>query len=270
MTGSGMTVQSSAYKRAGAVTYREQAIVKTRLAFSGKTNAAGEAKKQGRKQCAESTIDDYIARHPDRKSDVDKMVNAGISVRRQNGCDDLDVSEMSMDEYKAHIYALLDTIPFDSSQREDTQFLCITDEGWEQMKKDPKYEAWVLGYFKVDRSVHFPFGMGKRMHAEHFGARIEEHHGESYPESTGSDDDDDKDDWWIKRHKRYKEFMHEAQLAYVRGRQLQRENINAYYRELAAKGDRNVSAEMNQGGFEAAILMSPAALLLMGQTTQAQ
>ena len=37
-------------------------------------------------------------------------------------------------------------------------------QGWEQMRKDPDYEAWILGYFVEDRAVRNPFfGWGYRV-----------------------------------------------------------------------------------------------------------
>ena len=103
-----------------------------------------------------SVVDDFIKRHPDDKYQVERMVNAGNNVLSQYGRDSVDA--MSMDEYKEYIYDILDKIPFDSSQQRDTQYIDITEDGWEQMKNDPKYEAWVVGYFKVDRAVKNPFG----------------------------------------------------------------------------------------------------------------
>ena len=86
------------------------------------------------------------------------------------------------------------------------------------MRKDPDYESWILGYFVEDRSVRNPFfGWGNDagcMITEHFGASIEEHHGEGFSKAalngnSDKDADDDEEDWWIKRHKRMKKLIRE-------------------------------------------------------------
>ena len=164
----------------------------------------------------ESVVDKYKRRHPDHAAHVDKQVRAGKSVKERNGVSNLSTENMTMAEYQAYFYALLDTIPYDSTRINDTSVISISDKGWEQMRKDPEYEAWILGYFVEDRAVRNPFfGWGNdagSMITEHFGASIEEHHGEGISKAAlkgNSDKDDDEEDWWIKRHKRMKKLMKE-------------------------------------------------------------
>ena len=166
----------------------------------------------------ESVVDKYKRRHPDHAAHVDKQVRAGKSVKERNGVSDLSTENMTMAEYQAYFYALLDTIPYDSTRINDTSVISISDKGWEQMRKDPEYEAWILGYFVEDRAVRNPFfGWGNdagSMITEHFGASIEEHHGVGISKAalkgnSDKDDDDDEEDWWIKRHKRMKKLMRE-------------------------------------------------------------
>lgn len=124
---------------------------------------------------------------------------------------------MTMEEYQAYFYALLDTIPYDPTRRNDTTIVSISDKGWEQMRKDPDYEAWILGYFVEDRSVHNPFFyLGNddgNICYERFGASIEEHRGEGFSKAVfkndSSNNDEDEEDWWIKRHKRMKKLLKE-------------------------------------------------------------
>lgn len=168
----------------------------------------------------ESTVDAFKRRHPDSARHVDQQVRAGKAVREKYG-NGISTENMTMEEYQAYFYALLDTIPYDSTHINDTNIISISEAGWEQMRKDPHYEAWILGYFVEDRAVHNPF-FGWRNNAgcivtEHFGASIEEHHGQGISkaafESRKPDDDDneddDEEDWWIKRHKRMKKLMKE-------------------------------------------------------------
>lgn len=166
----------------------------------------------------ESAVDDYKMRNPDRASHVDKQVRSGQAFLEKNGLDRSLTESMTMDEYQAYIYALIDKIPYDYTRQNDTTFVSISDRGWEQMRKDPKYEAWIIGYLVEDRSVRNPFfawgNDAGSVISERFGASIDEHHGEGFSKaafkSNSSDnDDDEEEDWWIKRHKRMKKLMKE-------------------------------------------------------------
>lgn len=164
----------------------------------------------------ESVVDKYKRSHPDSARHVEQQVRAGRSVREKNKMPGVSTENMTMEEYQAYFYALLDTIPYDSTRINDTTVISISDKGWEQMRKDPDYEAWILGYFVEDRAVRNPFfGWGNdagSMITEHFGASIEEHHGQGISKAAlkGNDDkDDDEEDWWIKRHKRMKKLLKE-------------------------------------------------------------
>lgn len=166
----------------------------------------------------ESAVDDYKMRHPDRAHHVDQQVKAGKAFLEKNGLDRNLTENMTMDEYQAYIYTLIDRIPYDYTRQNDTTFVSISDRGWEQMRKDPKYEAWIIGYLVEDRSIRNPFyGWGNNagnVIAERFGASIDEHIGQSVSKAVFKDDSSDNDeeeeeDWWIKRHKRMKKLLKE-------------------------------------------------------------
>lgn len=86
-----------------------------------------------------------------------------------------------------------------------------------QVRNDPKYEAWVIGYLVEDRSIRNPFyawgNNAGNIISEHFGASIDEHHGQGFSKAVfkgdNSSDDDEEEDWWIKRHKRMKKLLKE-------------------------------------------------------------
>ena len=161
----------------------------------------------------DSVVEEYKRKHPESASHVDKQVRAGRSVKLKNGAQNIATENMTMEEYKKYFYGLLDTIPYDPTRINDETILTITDAGWEQMKKDPDYESWVLGYFVEDRAVRNPFfGWGNDSGSfitEHFGASIEEHHGEGYSKSilNNKSKRNDEESWWLKRHKRIKAFV---------------------------------------------------------------
>lgn len=209
----------------------------------GTTKAFSEYVKQKEEETTavkqESVVEDYKKRHPENASHVDGQVNAGKSVRSKNGAENIDTETMTMEEYKSYFNALLDTIPYDSTRIYDETILSISDDGWEQMKKDSDYEAWILGYFVEDRAVRNPFlGLGGNqgsMIIEKFGASIDEHHGVGYTKSsvTGSDskDSDSLDTWWIKRHKRMKKIIKEQGLKAQKRSALLREQAQLDFRK---------------------------------------
>lgn len=184
-----------------------------------KTQSASQSASSFKDNLTESTVDAFKRRHPDSARHVDQQVRAGKAVRDKNGVG-ISTENMTMEEYQAYFYALLDTIPYDPTHINDTNIISISEAGWEQMRKDPDYEAWILGYFVEDRSVHNPFfAWGNNagcIVTEHFGASIEEHNGQGISKAAlegrkpdDDDDDEDKEDWWIKRHKRMKKLMKE-------------------------------------------------------------
>lgn len=199
-------------------TNRPTTIYETSGSASAK-NAQAQSDKTFKDTLEESTVDVFKRRHPDKARHVDQQVRAGKAVKERNGVADLSTEDMTMEEYQAYFYGLLDTIPYDPTHVNDTNIISISDAGWEQMRKDPDYEAWILGYFVEDRAVHNPFfAWGNDagcIVTEHFGASIEEHNGQGISKaalkgnSDKDDDEEDEEDWWIKRHKRMKKLMKE-------------------------------------------------------------
>ena len=130
----------------------------------------------------------YKKKNPDKAKQVDKMVSSGVKAREMYGAANVNTEEMTMDEYKSYITDILDKIPFDVTHPYDEETIYISEDGWEQMKNDPDYEAWVLGYNVENRSVKNPFFVMGDMGSfcvEHFGASIESHHGVSYSKVYG-------------------------------------------------------------------------------------
>ena len=188
----------------------------TIYAFTGSTALKRTSASNFKSTCEESVVDQYKTKHPDRARHVDQQVRAGKAVREKNGVAGMSTENMTMEEYQAYFYALLDTIPYDSTRVNDTTVISISDRGWEQMRKDPDYEAWILGYFVEDRAVRNPFfawgNNAGNFISERFGASIEEHLGQSVSKASlegNTDNDDDEEDWWIKRHKRMKKLLKE-------------------------------------------------------------
>ena len=160
-----------------------------------------------------NVVKEFMQRHPDCAAHVNKQVEAGKRHIRNCGAENISRSDMTMDEYKAFFKDLMDRVPYDSSQKNNTEMWSITEEGWEQMKNDPDYEAWVLGYTVENRSVKFPF-QTSNLCIEKFGSSIEEHRGEGIPMNTTENTkktEKPEESWWYKRHKRMKELIKEQE-----------------------------------------------------------
>ena len=179
------------------------------------TNSASAAQTS---RVTESAVDAYKKKHPEDASHVDSQVKAGKKVLEKNGATDISREDMTMEEYKQFFTALMDSIPFDASHNGDVEIWSISEKGWEQMKNDPEYEAWVLGYTSENRAVYNPFaswpGYSPNVCTEKFGDSIEQHIGQSVPMSSGSSsktDSSDEESWWIKRQKKLKELLEEQE-----------------------------------------------------------
>ena len=94
--------------------------------------------------------------------------------------DDIDRDSMTMLDYKNYIDAKIKSLPLDYSNQNDTETINISEDGWNRMKSDENYEAWVLGYLRQDFAVHNPYydrGNFKGLYiVENFGASVDEHY----------------------------------------------------------------------------------------------
>lgn len=178
-----------------------------------KTSFLEQVEKSAAKKSYTSATEDFKKRHPEEAALVDGQIRAGKNLLKKSGAENVSRDNMTMEEYKKFFSDLMDSIPYDWSQQNDVNVWSITEAGWEQMKNDPDYEAWVLGYTVVDRSVNNPFasipGYSPTFHTEHFGASIDEHLGQGIPmnNSKSSKVSDDEESWWEKRKKKFKELI---------------------------------------------------------------
>ncbi len=187
-------------------------------------------------QKSESAVEQYKRKHPEDISHVDAQVRAGKSVLARNGAENISREDMTMEEYKNFINGLLSSIPFDATRVYDKEIISISDAGWEQMKNDPDYEAWVLGYTAENRSVRNPFfgwpGASGCIYVEKFGASIGEHIGQSVGTSgPGSSSNNVKNEksWWEKRHEKMEELMEEQAEKAMKKAQAQRKMEQELY-----------------------------------------
>ena len=84
--------------------------------------------------------------------------------------------QMTMEQYKAYIDQKIKQIPVHPSRRNEMISVTISDEGYEAMKNDPEYEAWVLNDLRLEWSQPgFYFGGSVRSYTTVcYGATKEE------------------------------------------------------------------------------------------------
>lgn len=176
------------------------------------------AGKSASKKDGERVTEEYKKKHPDQAAHVDSQIRAGKNVLKKDGVENVSREDMTMEEYKKFFTSLMNSIPYDWSQKNDVNVWSITEKGWEQMKNDPDYEAWVLGYTAEDRSVNIPFasmpGYSPSYYTEKFGASIEEHLGQGIPMNSSGKRTlfgSDEGLWREKRHKRLEKVQKEQE-----------------------------------------------------------
>ena len=238
---SSMNFVNATYQRYTQIAYAKTTVDNTKSFSTAKTNAAN--RKNSMVNNEESAVEKYKKRHPDSKYIVDSQVNAGKAVLERNGVSDVSREDMTMDEYKQFITNLMNSIPFDATQSNNIEVWSISEEGWEQMKKDSDYEAWVLGYTSQNRAVRNPFAglMGNRgcFCTEKFGASIEEHIGQGVPMTTNNNSstkDKNKKSWWQERNERYEEMVEEWTKAIQLRHQILRSKMMEQYEQGKALG----------------------------------
>lgn len=238
--------------------YKSRTEKSSSVSFSETVNKSNTRK--------ESVVDEFKKKHPKEASTVNGQVNAGKAVLKKNGAENVSREDMTMEEYKQFFTKLMNSIPFDPSQQRDVEIWNISEKGWEQMKNDPEYEAWVLGYTAQDRAVHIPFasmpGYSPNIHTEQFGASIEEHLGQSVPmNSSGqkTSSADGEENWWEKRHKKMEEFLEQQEKKAIQRKALsQSRNQQAQLMQLqmqmmANTGFQQLSSSYMGGGFPASL-----------------
>lgn len=79
------------------------------------------------------------------------MKNNGLEVPGTSGAGDVSSpgKEMSMEEYKRYFYEQISQIPIHPTRSQEARSITITDAGFQALKNDPSYEAWVLNDIKT-------------------------------------------------------------------------------------------------------------------------
>lgn len=126
--------------------------------------------------------------------------------------------DMTMEEYKQYIHDQISQIPMHPTRMSESISINISEAGFEAMKNDPDYEAWVLndlrtGWAQPDRWAGICGGAYSTIY---YGATKEECHAEmwsaGYQNGSGKSlfDSKAKDRFWERRVERKKQM--EAQI----------------------------------------------------------
>ena len=121
-------------------------------------------------------------------------------------------ADMTMDEYKEYIHDKLQTMKRDFTRYQDDETIVISDAGFEAMKNDSEYEAWVLNVVQDNlMTPNYLFGWknSARISIHQFGATKEEYRGQSYSADRGNNNpvNNEDEDFWLQRHKRIKKIL---------------------------------------------------------------
>ena len=139
-----------------------------------------------------------------------------------------EAADMSLEDYKQYIWKKISDLPMSASSQMQSISIQITDDGFEAMKNDPEYEAWVMDTLAQNFRFQNPWtamcGGGYAVH--HFGATKEQYHGEGwYPGYMGGQgaatfDKKSEGSFWEQRMERHKEFMELQQKAAAKRRMM--------------------------------------------------
>lgn len=142
--------------------------------------------------------------------------------------------DLSLEAYKQSIWEKISLLPMSASSQMQSISVQISDAGFEAMRSDPDYEAWVLDTLARDFRFQNPWtascGGGYVVH--HFGATKEAYRGESwYPGYMGGQGaslfaEKSKESFWEQRMERHKKYMELQQEAAARRRMLQKLGLN--------------------------------------------
>ena len=261
--------------------------------FSEKTDEKGtEAVK---KESQRGTVmAEYYSRKPQYKEKQVDRVNLGYSVLSSAGLSAEDMENMSMSEFKDIISRTIAGIPHHGTRPYDEETVLITEEGWENMKKDPDYAAWVVGVIKEDRSVSNPFfGMGDKgaFIVQTFGASPSDYKGQSFSKIYGGtaagarsaynaatagggivtrgpqadlQPPADYNLWEEKRkarQKKRKELIEaDIQAKYMQKKRLNEMYENKYYQNKALESSRNTARFFDTRNNTPSVMKSPASI----------
>ena len=132
-------------------------------------------KNQTVKISSEKSMADVIA---DKCTESEKAAEKAEITKTEAGS----TKDMTREEYKQYIHDRISEIPMHPSRMQESISITISEAGFEAMKNDPEYEAWVLndlqtGWAQPDRWSGI---CGAAYSTIYYGATKEECHAEMW------------------------------------------------------------------------------------------
>ncbi len=184
MTG---TAVASCFNYSSYASYQTSSKKTGEVLFSDSIDVNSDKVKKQESQRG-SVMEEYYARKPQYKERAKERVDGGYVVLKCAGISAEDMENMSMNEFKDVMSKVIAGIPHHATRPYDEETVLISEEGWENMKKDPDYAAYVVGLLQEDRSFANPFfALGDKGSyiVQHFGASPEDDHGVGFSKIYG-------------------------------------------------------------------------------------
>jgi len=178
---------SVSYCYSSYLSYQVSGNKEDSVSFSEKTGEKDTDKVKTESQRG-SVMSDYYSRKPQYRALQEKRVETGYSVLSYAGISADGIEEMSVSKFREKMSEVIGSIPHHPTRPYDEETVLISEEGWENMKKDPDYAAWVVGLLKEDRSTSNPFfAMGDKgsFIVQHFGASPADYNGIGFSKIYG-------------------------------------------------------------------------------------
>ena len=184
MTG---TAVASCFNYSSYASYQTSSKKTGEVLFSDSIDVNSDKVKKQESQRG-SVMEEYYARKPQYKERAKERVDGGYVVLKCAGISTEDMENMSMNEFKDVMSKVIAGIPHHATRPYDEETVLISEEGWENMKKDPDYAAYVVGLLQEDRSFANPFfALGDKGSyiVQHFGASPGDYHGVGFSKIYG-------------------------------------------------------------------------------------
>ena len=140
------------------------------------------------KETSESVMESYYRENPEERDAQEARVKEGYDILSAQGFSAQRAAAMTENEYRSFMGSVIEKIPFHESRPYDEETVLISREGWDSMRQDTDYAAWIAGYLKEDRMIPNPYsGKGdKGKYCVHeFGASPDDYKGHSYSKILG-------------------------------------------------------------------------------------
>lgn len=182
-------------------------------------------------QSGSASFSDRVAKKSAESRNISETGKAGA----------VSTKDMTMEEYKQYIHDRISHIPMHPSRMQESISIHISEAGFEAMKNDPEYEAWVLndlrtGWAQPDRWAGVCGGAYSTIY---YGATKEECHAQmwstGYRNGSGKNlfDSRAEDSFWERRAER-KKRIEEQVMEQQEKERVQRET---YEKAAMAKSD---------------------------------